>query len=176
MAAVPKHEEDKVYVAEIVSESTAGSRRELNISMVSTIAVSIVFLLMAMSFGKAVINDSNSETMFSGDWWDTPLHLRHTMDLPMDMMRAQLPVNGTYEAEPYSEHFVEVELPLSEQDAGAPGPDLMHVALWLPDVEEGVKVPVIMTIHPYYDFGGEGIVGEDSNPNTVPDGGVGKCV
>ena len=176
MAAVPKHEEDKVYVAEIVSESTTGSRRELNISMVSTIAVSIVFLLMAMSFGKAVINDSNSETTFSGDWWDTPLHLRHTMDLPMDMMRAQLPVNGTYEAEPYSEHFVEVELPLSEQDAGAPGPDLMHVALWLPDVEEGVKVPVIMTIHPYYDFGGEGIVGEDSNPNTVPDGGVGKWV
>ena len=176
MAAVPKHEEDKVYVAEIVSESPSGSRRELNISMVSTIAVSIVFLLMAMSFGKAVINDSNSETTFSGDWWDTPLHLRHTMDLPMDMMRAQLPVNGTYEAEPYSEHFVEVELPLSEQDAGAPGPDLMHVALWLPDVEEGVKVPVIMTIHPYYDFGGEGIVGEDSNPNTVPDGGVGKWV
>ncbi len=176
MAAVPKEEEDKVYVAEIVSESPAGSRRELNISMVSTIAVSIVFLLMAMSFGKAVINNSNSENTFSGDWWDTPLHLRHTMDLPMDMMRAQLPVNGTYEAEPYSEHFVEVELPLSEQDAGAPGPDLMHVALWLPDVEEGVKVPVIMTIHPYYDFGGEGIVGEDSNPNTVPDGGVGKWV
>ena len=52
----------------------------------------------------------------------------------------------------------------------------MHVALWLPAVEEGVKVPVIMTIHPYYDFGGEGIVGEDSNPNTVPDGGVGKWV
>ena len=48
MAAVPKEEEDKVYVAEIVSESPAGSRRELNISMVSTIAVSIVFLLMAM--------------------------------------------------------------------------------------------------------------------------------
>ena len=101
MAAVPKHEEDKVYVAEIVSESPTGSRRELNISMVSTIAVSIVFLLMAMSFGKAVINNSNSETTFSGDWWDTPLHLRHTMDLPMNMMRAQLPVNGTYEAEPY---------------------------------------------------------------------------
>ena len=33
-----------------------------------------------------------------------------------------------------------------------------------------------MTIHPYYDFGGEGIVGDDSAPNTVPDGGVGKWV
>ena len=73
MAAVPEHEVDKVYVAEIVSESPTGSRRELNISMVSTIAVSIVFLLMAMSFGKAVIHGSNSRDSFSGDWWDTPL-------------------------------------------------------------------------------------------------------
>ena len=33
-----------------------------------------------------------------------------------------------------------------------------------------------MTIHPYYDFGGEGMpgLGDDSDPNTVPDGGVGK--
>ncbi len=102
------HEEDKVYVAEIVNELPSGSRRELNISMVSTIAISIVFLLMAMSFGKVIVHESNSENSFSGDWWETPLHLRHSMDLPMDLMRAQLPVNGTYEAEPYSEHFVEV--------------------------------------------------------------------
>jgi putative CocE/NonD family hydrolase len=54
----------------------------------------------------------------------------------------------------------------------------MHVALWLPDVPEGTTVPVIMTIHPYYDFGGEGMpgVGDDSSPNTVPDGGIGKWV
>ncbi|HJN70283.1 MAG TPA: CocE/NonD family hydrolase, partial [Candidatus Thalassarchaeaceae archaeon] len=37
-------------------------------------------------------------------------------------------------------------------------------------------VPVIATVHPYYDFGGEGIVGDDSNPNTVPDAGVGAWV
>ena len=52
----------------------------------------------------------------------------------------------------------------------------MHVALWLPDVPEGTVIPVIMTIHPYYDFGGEGVAGDDSAPNTVPDGGVGKWV
>ena len=176
MAADTSQVEGEVYVAELVDELPISSRRELNISMISTVAVSIVFLLMAMSFGKTIIHDSNSSNTFSGEWWETPLDMRHKMDLPMDTMRAQLPVNGTYEAQPYTEHFVEVDLPLSEQDAGAPGPDLMHVSLWLPDVEEGVKVPVIMTIHPYYDFGGEGIVGEDSNPNTVPDGGVGKWV
>ena len=97
-------------------------------------------------------------------------------DRPMDTLRAQLPVNGTYQALPYEEHFVEVDLPASEQDAGFPGPALMHVALWLPDVPDGTKIPVIMTIHPYYDFGGEGVAGDDSAPNTVPDGGVGKWV
>ena len=96
----------------------------------------------------------------------------------MDTMRAQLPENGTYDILPYTEHFVPVELPASEQDVGFPDEAEMHVALWLPDVPEGTKVPVIMTIHPYYDFGGEGMpgVGADSNPNTIPDGGVGKWV
>ena len=98
------------------------------------------------------------------------------MELPMEGTRAKLPVNGTFIATEFSEHFIDVELPASEQDAGFPEPAVMHVALWLPNVEPGTKVPVIMTIHPYYDFGGEGIVGEDSNPNTVPDGGVGKWV
>ena len=74
------------------------------------------------------------------------------------------------------EHFVEVDLPASEQDAGFPGPALMHIALWMPMDLMEPNVPVIATIHPYYDFGGEGIVGDDSNPNTVPDRGVGEWV
>ena len=62
--------EDDVLVAEIVEVLPNGSRRELNISMISTIAVSIVFLLMAMSFGKAIMHDSNQEGSFSGEWWE----------------------------------------------------------------------------------------------------------
>jgi len=76
-------------------------RRQLNFSAVSTVAVSIVFLLLAMTFGESLMK-TTSEGDFSGDWWDTPLQLRHTMDLPMDTLRAQLPVNGTYEALPYT--------------------------------------------------------------------------
>ena len=72
-----------------------------------------------------------------------------------------------------TEHFVEVDLPPSEQDVGYPGPALMHIALWMPDVEPGTKVPVIATIHPYYDFWGRRVAGDDSNPNTIPDAGVG---
>ena len=146
-----------------IGETGSGQgRRQLNISAASTIAVALVFLLLAMAFGESIVNQTNEEE-FSGEWWNTPLQQRHTMDLPMDTLRAQLPVNGSYEALPYSEHFIEVELPASEQDAGFPGPALMHIALWLPNVPEDVKIPVIMTIHPYYDFGGEGMpgVGDD---------------
>ena len=61
------------------------------------------------------------EIDYSENWWLTPLDQRHTMDLPMDTMRAQLPENGTYEILPYTEHFIEVDIPASEEDAGYPG-------------------------------------------------------
>ena len=110
------------------------------------------------------------------DWWNTPVNERHNMDLNMTGLRSQLPEAGPYTWSGPTEHFVEVDLPPSEQDVGYPGPALMHIALWMPDVEPGTKVPVIATIHPYYDFGGEGVAGDDSNPNTIPDAGVGAWV
>ena len=110
------------------------------------------------------------------DWWNIPVHERHKMDLNMTGLRSQLPEAGSYTWSGPTEHYVEVDLPPSEQDVGYPGPALMHIALWMPDVEPGTKVPVIATIHPYYDFGGEGVAGDDSNPNTIPDAGVGAWV
>ena len=110
------------------------------------------------------------------DWWNTPVDQRYKMDLNMTGLRSQLPEAGPYTWSGPTEHFVEVDLPPSEQDVGYPGPALMHIALWMPDVEPGTKVPVIATIHPYYDFGGEGVAGDDSNPNTIPDAGVGAWV
>ena len=110
------------------------------------------------------------------DWWNTPVNERHKMNLNMTGLRSQLPEAGPYTWSGPTEHFVEVDLPPSEQDVGYPGPALMHIALWMPDVEPGTKVPVIATIHPYYDFGGEGVAGDDSNPNTIPDAGVGAWV
>lgn len=171
----PMAEESTILEVELKSTDSR-AQRQLNASAGATVAFSIVFLMMAMYFGPSVSQDVGDTIDYETEWWKTPLHLRHTMDLPMDTLRGQLPENGSYDVLPFEEHFVEVELPASEQDAGFPGPALMHVALWLPDVPEGTKIPVIMTIHPYYDFGGEGVAGDDSSPNTVPDGGVGKWV
>ena len=165
--------EEETYEAELIPE---GDVRGLNITLAGTFAVAVAFLILAMGFGTDVLGDSNSDD--SLEWWQIPLHDRYKMDLDLTQERSILPENGTYEVLTYTEHFVSVDLPISEEDAGFPEEDVMHVALWLPDVPEGTTVPVIMTIHPYYDFGGEGMpgVGDDSSPNTVPDGGIGKWV
>ena len=110
------------------------------------------------------------------EWWETPVNERYNMELNMTGWRSQLPVEGLYSWTGPTEYYVEVDLPISEQDVGYPGPALMHVSLWMPDVPNGTKVPVIATVHPYYDFGGEGVLGDDSNPNTIPDAGVGLWV
>jgi predicted acyl esterase len=110
------------------------------------------------------------------EWWETPVNERYNMELNMTGWRSQLPVEGLYSWTGPTEYYVEVDLPISEQDVGYPGPALMHVSLWMPDVPNGTKVPVIATVHPYYDFGGEGVLGDDSTPNTIPDAGVGLWV
>ncbi len=156
----------------------ADERRELlrlNLALGATIGVVILFIVLASVWGSGAVQNSD-DAKYS--WWEVPLQDRHKMDLDFTGSRSQLPVNGTYNWTGPTEHFVEVDLPASEQDAGYPGPALMHVALWMPNVPEGEEVPVIATVHPYYDFGGEGApgAGDDSNPNTVPDAGVGAWV
>ena len=65
--------EGEILVAEKVPAKS--SRKELNLSALSTIAVSVVFLLLSVSFGEAVIGSLNEE-LEEYEWWETPLHLR----------------------------------------------------------------------------------------------------
>ncbi len=165
--------QEEVFDAELLP---GGGNYGLNLTLAGSFSIAVVFLFLAMGFGE-VLSDSKDKSQ-SYEWWETPLQERHKMDLNLTEDRSVLPQSGDYEVLAYTEHFVSVDLPASEEDIGFPEEDVMHVALWLPDVPEGTKVPVIMTIHPYYDFGGEGMpgVGEDSSPNTVPDGGVGAWI
>ena len=170
--------DEDVFEAEILIESNLIERvKNLDrriLQGAGVAAVGIVSMLILSTLwtaaGPSITNGG------SDDWWNTPVHERHTMDLNMTGVRSQLPEQGPYSWTGPTEHFVEVDLPASEQDVGYPGSALMHIALWMPDVPNGTAVPVIATVHPYYDFGGEGIVGDDSNPNTVPDAGVGAWV
>ena len=51
--------EGEILVAEIVPANS--SRRVLNLSALSTIAVSVVFLLLAVSFGEAIVGSLNED-------------------------------------------------------------------------------------------------------------------
>ena len=164
--------------AELV-EDAADSRREqlqLNFALGATAIVVVLFMLLASIWG--IQSSGDGDGYGDWEWWEVPLEERHTMGLNVTGWRSQLPEAGPYNWSGPTEYFVEVDLPASEQDAGYPEPALMHVSIWMPDVPEGSKVPVIATVHPYYDFGGEGVpgAGDDSNPNTVPDLGVGAWI
>ena len=130
--------EDEVFEAEIMPES---GNYVLNITLAATFSVSIIFLMLGTSIGQILEETSIEET--SQNWWEVSLQDRSSVtNLGFEEGRSVLPVKGTYEVLTYTEHFIEVELPLSEEDAGFPEDDLMHVAIWRPNVPDGVKVPV----------------------------------
>ena len=149
-------------------------KAQLNFLAAASVGITALLIALSMFWGSGALSDDDGDEQYA--WWQVPLHERHAMDLNMTGQRSTLPAAGPYDWTGPTEYFVEVALPASEQDAGFPGPALMHIALWMPEVPEGTLVPVIATVHPYYDFGGEGVVGDDSSPNTVPDGGIGQWV
>ena len=151
----------------------ASERRDLNYAIGGICGVIFVFTILAVVNFSGAVGDEFGDQLDLDDWRNVPLKDRHLLNLTLDSWRSQLPEDGPYEILPMTEHFIPVDLPASEQDAGYPEDALMHMALWMPDVAEGVKVPVIATIHPYYDYGTEV---DDSNPNTIPDLGVGQWI
>ena len=163
-------------IAELVDETPVEyadpkSRRELDMALASTGAIILVFIFLAAGIGGSLTESRQTED--APEWWEYPIQDRWKLDLNLTSWRSQLPEKGEWDILPMTEHFVNVDLPLEERDAGYPEPPQMHLALWLPEVPPGTKVPVIATIHPYYDFGAPG---EKSPPNTEPDRGVGKWI
>ena len=132
---------------------------------IQALLISFIFLISGCL--NSSVPDENDISQY--EWWEVPLEKRHLMDLNFSSWRSTLPVKGIYDWTGPTEYFVEVDLPLEERDAGYPEDPLMHVALWMPNVPEGTLVPVIATVHPYYEFAG-------SNPNTIPDLGIGQWV
>ena len=112
--------EDSTPIEVELKVSENNTQRQLNFSAAATVAFAFTFLMLAMVITSPAANLASEAGPSSVEWWNTPLDERHLMDLPMDTLRAQLPVNGTYQALPYEEHFVEVDLPASEQDPSFP--------------------------------------------------------
>ena len=124
--------------------------KSFNAVLGATIAVCIVFLFLSATFGNAVTQITGEENSSTGEY--VPLWERYLQDYSTDGPHGYVLETGTYQIlETANEwnsthHFVEYELPLEEGGAAPNG--LISLAVWRPDVEDGVKVPVIAEIGP----------------------------
>ena len=73
--------EDDVFEAEVYSDHEVA---RLNLTIGSTVAIAIVFLLIAISFGQIITNEESQ--IGSDEWWQTPLHERHKMNLDLSLI------------------------------------------------------------------------------------------
>ena len=118
-------------MAELVEVAEPTSRRPLDFALAATVAVSIVFIILTSTLTSHTTSDLNSGAE-SVNWWEVPIQDRWQMDLVNNSSRSQLPIKNKFEILPMTEHYVEVELPPEEQDAGFPEQAKMHLSLWLP--------------------------------------------
>ena len=140
--------------AEILDESGGGldERFSLNAVFGATIALAIVFLLLSRVIGgpleDAMANQSTIEE-------NVPIEERYKQDFVTDGSHSYILKNGTLTGPDGAKlwsgthHFVDFELPIEEGGAAPNGK--VSLAVWIPDVDEGVTVPVIAEFGPYFD-------------------------
>ena len=118
----------------------------------ATIAVCIVFLIIAANSGNSLSSNMNDSDAV-GEY--IPVWERYTQDYETNTDNGSILERGTYKlletANQWNSthHFVEYDIPIEEGGAAPNG--LISLAVWLPDaVEEGIKVPVIAESGPYF--------------------------
>ena len=141
--------------ASVVGEeisATSSVTREFNLVFGATLAVSLVFLFVSAVFGDAFVNlvvDNERENDVRMPVWERyklPYQTNGDFGValevgPYDLLPTENEWNSTH-------HFVEYTLPLEEGGAAPNG--LISLAVWRPNVPEGVTVPVIAESGPYF--------------------------
>ena len=138
----------------VVEENSATSSvtREFNLVFGATLAVSLTFLFVSAVFGDAFVNlvvDNERENDVRVPVWERyklPYQTNGDFGValevgPYDLLPTENEWNSTH-------HFVEYTLPLEEGGAAPNG--LISLAVWRPNVPEGVTVPVIAESGPYF--------------------------
>ena len=135
-----------------VKSATASATKEFNIVLGATMALSLVFLMLSAFFGEAFVNLVVEEEQQQGV--RVPVWERYTLPYETDGEFGVALEVGPYSLLPTdnewnsTHHFVEYTLPLEEGGAAPNG--LISLAVWLPDVPEGMQVPVIAESGPYF--------------------------
>ena len=127
--------------------------RELNLVLSSTVTVALVFLFVSAVFGEALLETIEDEEQQSSV--RVPVWERFTQPYATDGEFGVALEVGPYQLLPTenewnsTHHFVEYALPISEGGA-APDDAVISLAVWRPNVPEGVTVPVIAEFGPYF--------------------------
>ena len=127
---------------------------QFNTVLGATIAVCIVFLFVSIYFENLLTPIVEEEENSTTDY--TPLWNRYKDNYQTNLENGTILEKGPYSLletanEWNSTHvFVEYELPASEGGAGVTNDAKISLAYWLPNVPDGVKVPVIAEIGPYF--------------------------
>ena len=149
---------EDVVMAELVEPDWTSYRTrdknpttEFNQVFGATVAFAIVFLFLSMTFESVMTEDRNDALTneVRVPVWDRHLlnyitddNYSHVMETgPFTLLPTENEWNSTH-------YFVEYDLPISEGGAAPNG--LISLAVWRPNVPEGVQVPVIAEIGPYF--------------------------
>ena len=144
--------EEEVYHAELASPNRDSNI--LNGVAAATFAVTIVFLLVAVVFGDVVDKKMTEQEANVGV--RVPVWERGSQNYITDGEFGEVLEFGEYKLKETSNEwgsthvFVEYDLPVTEGGAGVTNDAKISLAYWLPDVPDGVKVPVIAEFGPYF--------------------------
>ena len=135
-----------------IVDSLQHNSREFNLVLGATLAISLVFLFLSAVFGEALVDllvdDDDPSNVRVPVWERSNLPYKTDGEFgvalevgPYEILPTENEWNSTH-------HFVEYSLPLEEGGAAPNG--LISLAVWRPNVPEGVKVPVIAESGPYF--------------------------
>lgn len=146
--------DEQVLEAELVKAlpvDKPNSTNSLNAAIGSTIAVVLVFLMLSRTIGAPLEEQAIEESI---DGY-TPIWERYTEDYITGGENSYVLENGTLTGPDNASlwlgthHFVEFDLPVEEGGAAPNGK--VSLAIWIPDMEDNMTVPVIAEFGPYFD-------------------------
>ncbi|DAC22293.1 MAG TPA: hypothetical protein D7H89_02700, partial [Candidatus Poseidoniales archaeon] len=140
--------------AKIDSTQHTRMSRDFNLVLASTIAVALAFLFISAVFGEAVMELATDEESNAGVrvpvWERSNMPYQTNGEFGIALETGPYEILGTDNEWNSTHHFVEYTLPIDEGGAALLDNAVISLAVWRPNVPEGVTVPVIAEFGPYF--------------------------
>ena len=135
------------------------------------VALLLVAMMVSMTLSGCMGDEkSTSDATPSEQYPD--IYDRHTLEWNWTGSYSRVLEDGPYQ--PLSVQETVIEVDTSGTWEGGPNSAEVHLSYWLPsNTEEGVQVPVIAVVSPYFDYGSPG---SQSSPTNVVSAGRGEFI